>query len=90
MTDLHNQWAKVEAALKTLLPSLSTLTEEERAQVLHYVDHNEHGLALEELCFALRAREAAIAPSQSEAIVELQTMMKLRNFAEIVSHLVRG
>jgi hypothetical protein len=88
MTDLRDPWAKVEAALRTLLADLPTLTDEERTQVQHYIDHNEFGLALEDLCFAIKVKGAAITPSRYEAILSLQTMMKMRAMAETVGHLV--
>jgi hypothetical protein len=88
MTDWRPHWAKLESGLVTLLEGLPSLPTEDRASVLHYIDHNEYGLAFEELCSCLKQERLHISSAQYEMIVNLQTMMKIQNVAESIRDLI--
>ena len=88
MTDWRPHWARLESKLVTLLEGLPSLPVEDRASVLHYVEHNEFALAFEELCCCLKQGRLRISPAQYEMIVDLQTTMDIQNVAEAIRDLI--
>jgi hypothetical protein len=88
MSDLRAHWAKLETLLRTLLEEFPSLPARDRATVVDYIDHNEHGLAFERLCFCLKEERLPLSPPQYEMIVNLQGMMRIQNVAETVRDLV--
>ena len=88
MTDWRSHWEKLESSLRALLEGFPSLPTEQRGSVLHYIDHNEFGLAFEELCSCIQQGRLPISSAQYETLVDLQTMMKMREIAETVRDLI--
>ena len=71
-------WDELERRLSSLVASLATLDDKDRDSVLHFVEHREYGLALEDLCAALKERGAPLLPEHKREIQLLAEKMKLK------------
>jgi hypothetical protein len=81
--DYRKHYATLERGLTELAQTVG-LDEEDRAEVIDYINHREYGLSLEHMCLRIRERACKITSSQYEALLSLQDMMGMTGIAESV------
>lgn len=74
---------KLEAKLRTLTEELNSFSELERAEILHFVDVGEFGVAIETAFGIALEEQKKLTPSNKEAIMSIAAEMGIADSLDI-------